>query len=175
MKSWNALLAVLLVTSLTHATDLTGDFIQTNRQSPNGDLCPAPLAVRKISNTAVEVVGSISTDVIGITPFGDEGDYIFTNINEGLQVDPNPSWVTQTRTTMNSNSIVYNKKLMDTKTGNTVLETQTSWYVFNDGSAILSNDIFVNRKRPGLPASIPVFCNYQRRQTRRSTWFNLKF
>ena len=175
MKFWNALLIILFTTSISHAVDLTGEFIQTNRQSPTGNLCPAPLTVQKISDTAVEVVGSISMAVVGVTPFGDEGDYIFTKINEGAQVRSNSSWITQTRTTMNNNSIVYSKKIMDTKKGDTVLETQISWYVFNDGSAILSNDTLVNQARPGLPASIPAFCKYHRRQPRSAPWFKLKF
>ncbi len=165
MSERNLLLVFILILSaatVSRAADLTGEFVQTNRQAPEGSLCPTPLKVQRISDTAFEIYGPISMAASGVTPFGDDGDFIFTQINQGVRSRSDRSWLVQTVTTMDSARIRYDRRLIDAKTGHTVAENRVQWSVFNNGSAILSNEVLVDNLPQRGPNSTPGYCTYLR-------------
>lgn len=162
------IILVLVTASVSRAADLTGEFVQNNRQTPNAVLCPITLKVQRISDTAYEIYGPISMNVF-VTPFGDEGDFIFTQVNQGVRSRTDNSWLVQTVTTMNGALIRYDRRLIDAKTGHTVIENRVQWSVFSNGSAILSNDVLIDKLHQNQPSSTPGYCTYSRQVGKKQT------
>ncbi len=167
------ILFIIIITVLSpspsYAVELTGEFRLTSRQSTDANLCPAHLTVQRISNTAMEVYGAISSAAYGYRPFGDDGDYIFTNINRGIRVEPNPSRLIQTETVMTNNAIVFNRKVINPITGRISSETTTGWYFLNSSTAdLMAKSLFDEKAAVNLPSSKTVICTYER-QTKKQT------